>query len=240
MDERAVLKVENVSSGYGRIRVLWRVSLEVKEREIVCLLGANGAGKTTLLRTISGLCRLYEGSIWFLGKSIHTLSPERIAQEGISHVPQGRHIFAHLTVKQNLMLGAYGKRLKKAELAERLHYCIELFPFLKERMDQKAGTLSGGEQQMLAIARALVSKPKLLLLDEPSLGLAPRVIDKIMEVVVTLRDSGIPILMAEQNAMLSLSVADRAYVLRNGEIVIESEGKALLADKGLRSLYLGV
>lgn len=235
-----MLEVRDVSSGYGCIRVLRQVNVEVREGEIVCLLGANGAGKTTLLKTISGLCKLHEGSIRFLGRAIHALPPERVAREGISHVPQGRHIFGDLTVRQNLLLGAYGKKLKKAELADRIAYCTELFPVLRERMDQKAGTLSGGEQQMLAIARALVSKPKLLLLDEPSLGLAPRVIDKIMEVIVKLRDSGIPILMAEQNALLSLSVADRAYVLRNGEIVIESEGKTLLADKELRSFYLGV
>lgn len=240
MDQGQILKVEGISSGYGKLKVLHKVDIHVNEGEIVCLLGANGAGKTTLLRTISGLIRPEEGRIMFMGTPITGLRADRIAKLGISHVPEGRQIFVDLTVKQNLLLGTYRRKLKREELTTAFDYCLELFPVLKKKMNQKGGTLSGGEQQMLAIARGLMSRPRLLLLDEPSLGLAPLVVERIMEVVSGLRDKGISILMVEQNVNTSLSVADRAYILRTGRIVLEGTGKDLLTNEDIKRSYLGV
>lgn len=235
-----VLEVNDLRSGYGKLLVLKGVSLRVAEGEVVCLLGANGAGKSTLLKTISGLIKPKAGEILFQGLRVNGMSPDRIAKLGISHVPEGRQIFTGLTVRQNLLLGTYGRNMKKNEIDELLEYSFQLFPVLKQRINQKAGTLSGGEQQMLAIARGLMSKPKLLLLDEPSLGLAPTVVEAIAEVIISLKERGIPILMVEQNVGMSLAVAQRAYVIRTGEIILEKDAKALLEDEELKRSYLGL
>lgn len=235
-----VLEVKDLRSGYGKLLVLKGVSLRVAEGEVVCLLGANGAGKSTLLKTISGLIKPKAGEILFQGLRVNGMSPDRIAKLGISHVPEGRQIFTGLTVRQNLLLGTYGRNMKKNEIDELLEYSFQLFPVLKQRINQKAGTLSGGEQQMLAIARGLMSKPKLLLLDEPSLGLAPTVVEAIAEVIISLKERGIPILMVEQNVGMSLAVAQRAYVIRTGEIILEKDAKALLEDEELKRSYLGL
>lgn len=235
-----VLEVKDLHSGYGKLLVLKGVSLRVAEGEVVCLLGANGAGKSTLLKTISGLIKPKAGEILFQGLRVNGMSPDRIAKLGISHVPEGRQIFTGLTVRQNLLLGTYGRNMKKNEIDELFEYSFQLFPVLKQRINQKAGTLSGGEQQMLAIARGLMSKPKLLLLDEPSLGLAPTVVEAIAEVIISLKERGIPILMVEQNVGMSLAVAQRAYVIRTGEIILEKDAKALLEDEELKRSYLGL
>lgn len=235
-----VLEVKDLHSGYGKLLVLKGVSLRVAEGEVVCLLGANGAGKSTLLKTISGLIKPKAGEILFQGLRVNGMSPDRIAKLGISHVPEGRQIFTGLTVRQNLLLGTYGRNMKKNEIDELFEYSFQLFPVLKQRINQKAGTLSGGEQQMLAIARGLMSKPKLLLLDEPSLGLAPTVVEAIAEVIISLKERGIPILMVEQNVGMSLAVARRAYVIRTGEIILEKDAKALLEDEELKRSYLGL
>ena len=240
MDESVILEVKSLCSGYESGIVLRDVSLHVDRGEIVCLLGANGAGKTTLLRTISGLLEVKEGEVFFLGKDIRGSRPHTIARLGISHVPEGRQIFTELTVLQNLLIGTYRRNMKKREILELLEYCVELFPILKERRNQKAGALSGGEQQMLAIARALMSRPTLLLLDEPSLGLAPLVVDKIMEVISGLKKRGLSILMVEQNVDVSLDIADRAYILRTGRIVIEGTAQELKANEDIKRSYLGV
>lgn len=235
-----VLEVKDLHSGYGKLLVLKGVSLRVAEGEVVCLLGANGAGKSTLLKTISGLIKPKAGEILFQGLRVNGMSPDKIAKLGISHVPEGRQIFTGLTVRQNLLLGTYGRNMKKNEIDELFEYSFQLFPVLKQRINQKAGTLSGGEQQMLAIARGLMSKPKLLLLDEPSLGLAPTVVEAIAEVIISLKERGIPILMVEQNVGMSLAVAQRAYVIRTGEIILEKNAKALLEDEELKRSYLGL
>jgi len=207
---------------------------------VVCLLGANGAGKSTLLRTISGLMTPSKGVISFLGQEMTRRQPDEIVRAGISHVPEGRQIFATLTVQQNLLLGAYARGTATAELKKLYESMFDLFPILKQRLTRKAGSLSGGEQQMLAIARGLMSQPKLLLLDEPSLGLAPLVANNIFGVVSDLRARGIPVLLVEQNVKAALKISDRAYIMETGKIVKQGGAEALLEDDDVRKRYLGM
>jgi branched-chain amino acid transport system ATP-binding protein len=231
----ATLIVDGVDAGYGLIRALWGVHLEVRPGEIVVLLGSNGAGKSTLLRTVSGLIHPTAGSILFDGHRIDTCPAEEIVQRGIAHVPEGRRVFRDLTVRDNLLLGAYTR--PDTELQESLTMMETLFPILADRQDQVAGTLSGGEQQMLATARALMSRPKLLLLDEPSLGIMPKLVTKLFETIAGLRGQT-TILLVEQNANLALEIADRGYVLENGRIVLEGSGRDMLANAGVQRAYL--
>lgn len=236
-----MLEVRNLHVRYGGISALEGVSLTTSAGEIVAILGANGAGKSTCLRTISGLVRPHAGEIRLAGEAIHETAPEQITRGGVAHVPEHRRIFAPLSVADNLLLGAYalGKRERRARLTERFEMVYGLFPRLAERRQQLGGTLSGGEQQMLAIGRALMSEPRLLLLDEPSMGLAPLVVDTIMETIKTLRANRLGILLVEQFAHTALDVADRAYVLRSGRVVLEGSSVELSRDARLIESYLG-
>jgi len=232
-----MLEVKNVSTFYGKIQALDDVSIEIQQGEIVTLIGANGAGKSTLLMTLCGEPKPASGQILFEGQDITQFSTARIMRGDIAIVPEGRRIFSRLTVEENLSMGAFF--VDKAE-AERLKAEVfELFPRLKERVHQRAGTMSGGEQQMLAIGRALMSKPRLLFLDEPSLGLAPIVIQQIFDIIERLREKGMTIFLVEQNANQALRLADRGYVLENGRIVLQDTGANLLANDGVRNAYLG-
>jgi branched-chain amino acid transport system ATP-binding protein len=233
-----MLTLENISVGYGAIRALKGVSMHVEQGEVVTLIGANGAGKTTTLRTITGLLSPTEGRILFEGQEISGRPTHQLVARGISMSPEGRGVFANLTVRENLLMGAYLKK-NKAEIAEDLERGFRMFPRLKERESQKAGTLSGGEQQMLAMARALMSRPRLLLLDEPSLGLAPLVVHTIFEAIDEIRGEGTTILLVEQNAHAALKHSDRAYVLETGRIVMEGPSKELAADPRIKEAYLG-
>jgi branched-chain amino acid transport system ATP-binding protein len=235
-----MLTLNDVSAGYGRVTVLKQINLEVGDKEVVCLVGANGAGKSTLLKTISNLVIPSAGSIKFMGRDITGNSPDEIVRAGISHVPEGRQIFASLTVEQNLLLGAYVHGSRKSDLERLYPVMFDLFPILKKRFTGKAGSLSGGEQQMLAMARGLMSEPKLLLLDEPSLGLAPIVVNHILEIVGDLRARGIPILLVEQNVTAALKIADRAYIIETGKIVSQGDAASLLGDDEVRKRYLGM
>jgi branched-chain amino acid transport system ATP-binding protein len=235
-----MLRIDDLHAAYGDIGVLKGITLEILKGEIVCLLGANGAGKSTTLKVISGILRPSQGSVLFQGQNITRHSPNAIVRMGLSHVPEGRQIFSRLTVMQNLLLGGYPRKSKKAEAQELFDFIFNLFPILKERLKQKAGTLSGGEQQMLAIARGLMSQPKLLLLDEPSLGLAPLVVNSIFGVVKDLRTSGIPILLVEQNVAATLKIADRAYIMETGKIATQGSASDLLGDDEVRKRYLGM
>jgi branched-chain amino acid transport system ATP-binding protein len=234
----ALLEVAGLVARYGRITALEDVSLTVNEGEIVTLIGANGAGKTTTLRTISGLVRPAAGTIRFAGRDITRLAPNEIVRAGISHSPEGRRIFPRMTVRENLELGAYTRRAKH-EIAEDLDRVLAIFPRLKERYEQKGGTMSGGEQQMLAIARALMSRPKLLLLDEPSLGLSPLLVQTIFEVIRDISSRGTTILLIEQNARQALAVAARGYVLEVGRIAHSGPAADLAASEAVRAAYLG-
>jgi branched-chain amino acid transport system ATP-binding protein len=237
-----MLRVQSLNAFYGNIRALRGVSLHVDEGEIVTLLGANGAGKTTLLNTICGLIPSRRGNISFYNEDITRLPPEKIVRLGISQVPEGRQLFGDLTVLDNLILGSYlhYRKRKKAASYGHLDSVFEIFPILKERQKQYAGTLSGGEQQMLAIGRALMSKPKLLLLDEPSMGLAPRIVSEIFRVVAQLRsEQNTTILLVEQNAHVALGVADRGYILETGKIVLQGSSEELLENKEIKRAYLG-
>ncbi|GAB6876250.1 ABC transporter ATP-binding protein [Thermaerobacter litoralis] len=233
-----MLEVRDLHVYYGPIHALKGVSLSVAEGEIVTLIGANGAGKTTLLRAISGLTPPRRGTIAFEGRSLLRRLPEDIVRLGVSHVPEGRRIFANLTVQENLELGAFLRR-DRAELARDRERVFTLFPRLKERLHQVAGTLSGGEQQMLAIGRALMARPRLLLLDEPSLGLAPLLVRTIFDVIKEINGQGTTILLVEQNAHMALSIAHRAYVLETGRIVLEGPAEALRQSEQIRAAYLG-
>jgi branched-chain amino acid transport system ATP-binding protein len=233
-----MLTLENISVGYGAIRALKGVSMHVRQGEVVTLIGANGAGKTTTLRTITGLLSPTEGRILFEEEEISGRPTHQLVARGISMSPEGRGVFANLTVRENLHMGAYLKT-NKAEIAEDLARGFRMFPRLKERESQKAGTLSGGEQQMLAMARALMSRPRLLLLDEPSLGLAPLVVHTIFEAIDEIRGEGTTILLVEQNAHAALKHSDRAYVLETGRIVMEGPSKELAADPRIKEAYLG-
>jgi branched-chain amino acid transport system ATP-binding protein len=233
-----VLKLENVHVYYGNIHALKGISLHVGDGELVTLLGSNGAGKTTCLHAISKLRTLQQGRMSYRGENITHLSPYEIVERGISQAPEGRHIFAGLTVSENLMMGA-SQRRNRAEIAADLKYVYSLFPVLEERLHQTAGTLSGGEQQMLAIGRALMSRPRLLLLDEPSLGLAPIMVQKIFAVIQKVRAEGGTVLLVEQNARQALEIADRGYVLETGSIILEGSAKELRTNKAVEKAYLG-
>lgn len=236
-----MLTVTSADAYYGNVQALKGVSLHVNEGEIVALIGANGAGKTSTLRTISGLLAPQRGSISFRGRAIGGLPPERVVRLGISQVPENRRLFASLTVRDNLMLGAYhlSWREKRASLTRELGQVWELFPVLKERAHQLAGTLSGGEQQMLAIGRALMSRPRLMLLDEPSLGLAPRAVRTIFDAIPRFRERGLTVLLVEQNARAALRIANRAYVLETGRVVMEGSSQDLLDQREVQRAYLG-
>jgi branched-chain amino acid transport system ATP-binding protein len=233
-----MLTIENISVSYGAIEALTDVSMHVERGEVVTLIGANGAGKTTTLRTITGLLEPTEGRIMFEGKQISGMPTHKLVAMGISMSPEGRGVFANLTVRENLQMGAYLKKNKR-EINEDMENAFRLFPRLKERESQKAGTLSGGEQQMLAMGRALMSRPRLLLLDEPSLGLAPLVVHTIFEAIEEIRGKGTTILLVEQNAHAALGHSDRAYVLETGNIVMEGPSKELAADPRIKEAYLG-
>lgn len=234
----AMLKVDNLVTHYGAIQALNDVSLEVNHGEIVTLVGSNGAGKTTLLMSICGDPLPTSGTVRFDGEEIQGLPTSRIMRSGLSVVPEGRRIFTGMTVEENLSMGGYYR--SKAEIAESIEHVLTLFPRLKERFNQRGGTMSGGEQQMLAIARALMSRPRLLLLDEPSLGLAPIIIAQIFEIIQKLREEqGTTIFLVEQNAHKALSIADRGYVLEHGRVVLSDTGQALLANDEVRRAYLG-
>lgn len=233
-----VLELRHVHTRYGKVECLKGVSFSVAEGEIVALLGANGAGKTTVLKTISGLIRPTAGEVLFAGKPISSLPPEAIVRLGLSHVPEGRRIFQRLTVRENLEIGAY-TRDDNAGVAADLERVFDIFPLLKKRLSQKGGTLSGGEQQMLAIGRALMSRPSVLLLDEPSLGLAPILVSAIFRMITEVHRQGKTILLVEQNARMALKVARRAYVLQTGEVVLEGAAEDISRSREIQSAYLG-
>jgi branched-chain amino acid transport system ATP-binding protein len=233
-----LLQVEDLHVSYGAIRAIQGISFNIEAGEIVTLIGANGAGKSTTLRTISGLLRPVQGDVVYQGQSITRISPERIVRMGISQVPEGRQIFSRLTVLENLEMGAYTRK-DKNEIRETMRQVFTSFPRLEERRAQLGGTLSGGEQQMLAMGRGLMSRPRLLLLDEPSMGLAPILVDEIFEIIKTINAQGTSILLVEQNAAMALSVADRAYVLETGRTVLEGDAKELLHNPEVREAYLG-
>ncbi len=236
-----MLRIKNLHTFYGRIKAIDNASLHVRHGEIVSLIGANGAGKTTMLNSISGVIPCARGELHFENRRINGLSPEKVVAAGISQVPEGRQIFAPLTVLDNLQLGAYlrFRKKEKEKIREDLEWIFRLFPRLKERIKQLAGTLSGGEQQMLAIGRALMARPKLLLLDEPSMGLAPLVVKDIMNTISALRESGVTILIVEQNAQASLRISDRGYVLETGRIILQGSSEDLLNDSDVKRAYLG-
>ncbi|MBI3316448.1 MAG: ABC transporter ATP-binding protein [Candidatus Omnitrophica bacterium] len=233
-----MLKVTGLHSGYGKIEILKGVKLEVPAGKIVTLIGSNGAGKTTLLMTLSGIVASKKGSVQFEGYSIERLAPDAIVRLGITQVPEGRRVFAHLTVEENLDLGAYTRTPGK-ELAHDKEEFLDLFPALRERLRHLAGNLSGGEQQMLAMARALMARPKLLLLDEPSLGLAPKMVDLVFDLIQQINERGITLLLVEQNALRALELAHYAYVLESGRIQLEGSGSELLASPTVIEAYLG-
>ncbi|MDD6383598.1 ABC transporter ATP-binding protein [Mitsuokella sp.] len=233
-----MLKIDNIDVYYGAIHALKGISLEVNQGEIVTLIGANGAGKSTTLRTISGLLKPKNGSIAFMGKNIAGVPAHQIVREGISQVPEGRRVFAEMTVMENLDLGAFVRKDKDG-IQKDLKKVFELFPRLEERKNQSAGTLSGGEQQMLAMGRALMSRPKLLLLDEPSMGLAPLLIKEIFHIIEDINKSGTTVLLVEQNANMALSIANRAYVLETGRITLSGPAGELAASEDVRKAYLG-
>jgi branched-chain amino acid transport system ATP-binding protein len=234
-----MLDVSNIDAFYGRIQALWGVSLNIDEAEIVALVGANGAGKTTLLNTVSGLLRPASGSVVFLGKRIDGLTSHSIVELGISHIPEGKKLFPDMSVRENLEMGAYTKRVWKNR-QDTLEQVYHLFPRLKARQRQLARTLSGGEQQMVAMGRGLMSRPKLCIIDEPSSGLAPIVVDEIFRIIEGLRDQGIAIFLIEQNVQQTLEIADRAYVLENGRVTLAGESKQLLQEELIRKAYLGL
>jgi len=234
-----MLEVSNVSTFYGRIQALWDVCLKINQAEIVALIGANGAGKTTLLNTISGVLHPTSGSVSFLGSRIDNLSPHSIVELGISHIPEGRKLFTDMSVLENLELGAYSKQAWKVR-RETLEQVYKLFPMLKERAGQLARTLSGGEQQMLAMGRGLMSRPKLCIIDEPSNGLAPKLVLEVFQIIKSLREQGITILLIEQNVRQTLEIADRACVLENGRIALEGCCDDLLKSDHVRKAYLGL
>jgi len=238
MESTAMLRLEHVVAGYGQTVCLNGLSLEVHRGEIVALLGANGAGKTTTLMTISGLVRVRHGTIAFAGRRIDSLPAETVAALGIGHVPEGRRIFSRLTVLENLQLGAYLRR-DQEEVTKDLHVIWVLFPILRDRQYQLAGTLSGGEQQMLAIGRGLMARPTLLLLDEPSLGLAPKLVVQLFEIITRINAAGTTILLVEQNARMALAIAQRGYILDTGSITLTGTASALAANPHVKAAYLG-
>ena len=233
-----MLKIAKLNVNYGAIHALHDISIDVKKGEIVTLIGANGAGKTSILRAISGLIPIKSGEVIFEGKPIHNTDAYRLSKLGLAHVPEGRRIFANMSVMENLELGAYIRK-DKSNIAKDYDMVFDKFPRLKERTKQMAGTLSGGEQQMLAMGRALMVRPRILLLDEPSMGLAPLVVRNIFSIIQEINMSGTTVLLVEQNAHMALSIANKAYVLETGKIVLQGDSKELLANDAVRSAYLG-
>ncbi len=233
----ALLRLENIHTYYGHIHALKGITLEVNEGEVVTLIGSNGAGKSTTLRTISGLIRPRSGTVTFNGKQIHTVPSHQITRHGVGHVPEGRRIFPLLTVRENLEMGGFS--VPARDLERRIQGTLVTFPRLKERLTQLGGTLSGGEQQMLAMARGLILQPRILLLDEPSMGLAPVLVDAIFDIITELHKQGTTILLVEQNARLALQVADRGYILQTGQIILEDKAEALRESETVRKAYLG-
>ena len=234
----ALLEIKDLEVNYGVIKAIKGVSFDVNEGEIIALIGANGAGKTTILHTITGLIQAKKGSIVFDGKELTKTPPHKIVSMGMAHVPEGRRIFQQLSVLENLKLGAYTRK-DKSEIASTLKMVYERFPRLEERKNQVAGTLSGGEQQMLAMGRALMSKPKIILMDEPSMGLSPIFVNEIFDIIKEVSESGTTVLLVEQNAKKALSIADRAYVLETGRITLEGKASDLLHDESVQKAYLG-
>ncbi|MBT3628079.1 MAG: ABC transporter ATP-binding protein [Rhodospirillaceae bacterium] len=233
-----LLEVENLSCHYGRIQALRDVSVSVDEGELVALVGANGAGKTTLLNAISGIEKATAGVVRFAGRDITGATAHARVRHGIVQVPEGRQVFGPMSVEDNLTLGAYTRA--KEEAGETLEHLLELFPMLRDKRHEPAGNLSGGQQQMLAMSRALMAKPKILLLDEPSMGLAPKLVDAVFAIITRLREEGVTIFLVEQNAYLALSIAERAYVLEAGEVVLEGSGQELIDNERVKQAYLGL
>ena len=236
MSNKNILEIRNLTVSFGGIEAVKGISMDIPAGEIVTLIGANGAGKSTILRTIAGIVKPQEAEITFEGEPINGLSPDKIVSKGITLVPEGRRIFGNLTVLENLKIGAY---LRKDNIEADIEHVYSLFPRLKERSWQMAGTLSGGEQQMLAVGRALMGKPKLIMMDEPSLGLAPLVVKDIFDIIKTVHKEGITVLLNEQNANMALKVADRAYVIETGNIIMSGTGAELLANEQIKAAYLG-
>ncbi len=234
-----LLNISNLSTSYGLVDVLHRVSLQIKAGELVAIVGANGAGKTTLLRTLTGLHRSRSGTVTFAGDDISNKPAHKIMRAGVCHVPEGRQVFAPLSVDDNLRLGAYALRHETDWVESEMARIYGLFPILQDKQRQEAGTLSGGQQQMLAIGRALLGRPRLLLLDEPSMGLAPLLVEEIFRIILELNTKGVTILLVEQNARMALGVADRGYVLETGRIITSAPAKELLNDEAVRKAYLG-
>ena len=234
-----MLEVENLTSGYGMVQILWDVSFKIKEKEIVCIIGPNGAGKTTLVRTIIGLLPTKSGTTRFKGENIEKLPPYEIVKRGVTLIPEGREIFPRMTVDENLRLGAYTIK-DKDEVNKTKDKVFQIFPVLKKKEKVLDQSMSGGEQQMLVIARSLMSNPKLLILDEPSLGLAPIIVEKVLDTLQRINEDGVTILLVEQNIRDSLNIANRAYVLEEGKIIIEGEGRELLSNDHIKEVYLGV
>ena len=234
-----MLKIDHVSAGYDQVQIIWDVSMEVLEGEIVALVGGNGAGKSTLIKTVVGLLPIQSGEITFDGKRIDAMPVHSIITHGIALVPEGRRLFPYMTVKENLELGDYVEK-RSEKVKENLEWVFGLFPILKDRMNQLAGTFSGGEQQMLTIGRALMSRPKFLILDEPSLGLAPLVVDGVFETVKVLHQQKVTIFLVEQNVLKSLEIAQRGYVLEHGRIVMGGESTSLLSNPEIKKTYLGI
>lgn len=234
-----MLELKGVSVRYGSFTAIRGIDIEVKEGELVVLLGSNGAGKTTTFRAISGLNRLHQGEIYFEGKPIGNLSPDRIVRSGIVQCAEGRKLFPGMTVYENLMMGAFVHRKQKSKIKESLQSVFELFPILADKRNDAAGSLSGGQQQMLAIARALMSRPKLFMLDEPSIGLAPLIVEQMFEVIQQINRSGTTVLLAEQNASAALKIASRGYVFENGSIAVQGTAEELFADEKVRRAYIG-
>ena len=240
MEKETILKVSDLSVNYGYVAAVRNVHLQVCKNEIVTLIGSNGAGKTTTLMAISNLVEKTSGQILFDNEDIGKLPPDQVVRKGIAHVPEGRKIFPRLSVYENLLVGSLGNpKLKKTEIEEQIEYIFSLFPRLKERRKQAGGSLSGGEQQMLALGRGLMMKPELIMLDEPSMGLAPIIVEDIFELILKIRDTGKTILLIEQNASMALSIADRAYVMEKGKITMEGKGSDLLNDENVKKVYLG-
>ena len=234
-----MLTLSNVQAGYGRTTILHGITVEVRQGEVVTIVGANGAGKTTTLRSIAGLVRPTAGTITFEGERIEKLSPHEVVARGITLIPEGRQLFPFMSVRDNLRMGAYTPQAR-ARMAATMDEVMDLFPRVREKLEQHAGSLSGGEQQMVAIARGLMARPKLLMFDEPSLGLAPIIVAQVFDVVEKIVATGVTVLLVEQNVFRTLSIADRGYVLENGEIVMQDSGAALLRDDHVRRAYLGI
>ena len=234
-----MLEIENVSAAYGMIQILWEVSFKIKEKEIVSIIGPNGAGKTTLVKTVMGLLPAKSGTIRFKGENIENLPPYEIVKKGVTLIPEGREIFPRMTVEENMLLGAYTIKDKK-QVKESKERMYQIFPVLRKKEKSLAQTLSGGEQQMLVIGRSLMSNPELLILDEPSLGLAPIIVAKVLDTLRKINEEGVTVLLVEQNIRDSLNIADRGYVLEEGKIIIEGEGRELLSNDHIKEVYLGI